>query len=409
MKIRSLRTGQVLMGALAIVVLVGGAWGKGSDFDSRFKALVKPHRLSIAGWQLDAFGGGIKQTILPRQPEVKDDVEAVTGYFAHIGRIKELESEIVAAGGAGVASLKEELAGLHARSAALAGVAERALERQIRQVLSEQGIYGPPGRFLKLRLGFPPVNFRLEEPPRLLVVSPLDRIERMREAVLRRDISLEEIEAIESGIDAMGVSSLVVDLGGFAGTYPVLVTGRADLRFTIDTAVEEWLHQYLAFRPLGFRYLLSITGISRDRDIATMNETLAGMVSREIGALVYEKYYGGPAPERRETEFDREMRLTRQAVDEFLARGELDAAAAFMEERREYLVSKGYRVRKLNQAYFAFYGAYADRPGTADPIAVQFKQLREQSASLKEFLDRAAAMTSPGDLAEALQKTVALP
>ena len=43
-----------------------------------------------------------------------------------------------------------------------------------------------------------------------------------------------------------------------------------------------------------------------------------------------------------------------------------------MEARREIFWQNGYAIRKLNQAYFAFYGAYADIPGGPageDPVA----------------------------------------
>ncbi|GAI86090.1 unnamed protein product, partial [marine sediment metagenome] len=117
----------------------------------------------------------------------------------------------------------------------------------------------------------------------------------MREIPLKQGLSLEEMESIEAEADKLGVSSLVVELGGFGGTYPTFVTDEASLRFTIDTAAEEWLHQYLTFKPLGFLYLLDIIGVSRNYEIATMNETLASMVSKEIGSILNEKYY--PQPE----------------------------------------------------------------------------------------------------------------
>jgi hypothetical protein len=65
-----------------------------------------------------------------------------------------------------------------------------------------------------------------------------------------------------------------------------------------------------------------------------------------------------------------------------------------MEAKRQYLASQGYYLRKLNQAYFAFYGTYADSPTSIDPIGQELKKLRGQSASLKDFLNGAAAMTS---------------
>jgi len=74
-----------------------------------------------------------------------------------------------------------------------------------------------------------------------------------------------------------------------------------------------------------------------------------------------------------------------------------------MEEKRQYLASMGYYIRKLNQAYFAFHGTYGDSPASISPIGAELKQLREQSASLKAFLDTAAAMTSRQDLSLSIQ------
>jgi len=54
------------------------------------------------------------------------------------------------------------------------------------------------------------------------------------------------------------------------------------------------------------------------------------------------------------------MRETRIRVDKLLAQGRIEEAEAYMEERRQEFVAHGYYIRKLNQAYFAFHGAYAD-------------------------------------------------
>ena len=45
------------------------------------------------------------------------------------------------------------------------------------------------------------------------------------------------------------------------------------------------------------------------------------------------------------------------------AQAKIVAAEDYMEQQRRYINSNGYGIRKLNQAYFAFYGAYADSPG----------------------------------------------
>ena len=182
------------------------------------------------------------------------------------------------------------------------------------------------------------------------------------------------------------------------------------MRFTVDAAVEEWLHQYLFFKPLGFRYVLDITGIARNYEVAIMNETIASMVSKEIGAIIAESYYpqhenngGQPQEPVSGFDFNREMREIRRAVDEYLARGEIEQAEEFMEQKRQYLTTKGYYLRKLNQAYFAFYGTYADRPTSISPIGLELKKLRSQSTSLKEFLDTVDGMTSRQDLIESIE------
>ncbi|GAI18814.1 unnamed protein product, partial [marine sediment metagenome] len=252
---------------------------------------------------------------------------------------------------------------LQDQKAALQDTVERIIERQIRETLAQQGIFNPIDKYTRLEVGFPPLNFKLDKPPYLLVISPRDKIESMREISLLPSLNLEEIEDIEARVDKLGVSSLVVELGGFGATYPCLVANKASLQFTIDTATEEWMHQYLVFKPLGFLYLLDLTGVSRNYEITTMNETLASMVSKEIGSIVYEKYYswyenGGNHNQVEGSGFDfnREMREIRGAVDKYLARGEIEQAEEFMEQKRQYLASMGHYIRKLNQAYFAFHG-----------------------------------------------------
>jgi hypothetical protein len=78
-----------------------------------------------------------------------------------------------------------------------------------------------------------------------------------------------------------------------------------------------------------------------------------------------------------------------------------------MEQRREFFWKNGYLIRKLNQAYFAFYGAYADVPGGAageDPVGPAVRALRAQSPSLADFVNTIAWMTSFEQLQQAIKK-----
>ncbi|MBA7638991.1 hypothetical protein ES703_46647 [subsurface metagenome] len=277
---------------LLVIALSGGCAPRG-DLDSHLNSMVKAYRFSIVSWEFSTLLGGGKQPI--QQGEIKDESSQVTAYFSLSEQISALKSEIEAINTndkpGDPTPLEAELNRLEGQRAALEEVVARIITRQIRATLVEQGIFHPMDKHVKLRFGFPPVNFRLEPPPHLLIVSPRDRIESIREVMLIQELSLEEMEGIEAEVDKLGVSSLVAKLGGFGGTYPTFVASDTSLQVTIDTATEEWLHQYLVFKPLGFLYLLDLIGVSRNYDIATMNETVASMVSKEIGTLVYEKYY----------------------------------------------------------------------------------------------------------------------
>jgi hypothetical protein len=383
------------------------------DFDGYLRSVTKPYRFDIVKWEFEAFGAEVYKIFSQKQRGSIDGVEVVTAYFANVDQIKKLEAEIVAVEAGSrqgeLSALEAELNGIYQQNAEMVDTVEMVLETQIRDVLSREGIFNPLHKYVRVGIGFPPVNFELGRPPHLLVISPRDRIESMREVPLLSEMSREDMESLEANVNSLGVSSLVVALGGMA-TYPSYVTDKASLRFTLDTAAEEWLHQYLAFKPLGFRYVLDLTGIRRDYEIVTMNETLAGMVSKEIGGIVYEKYY---APKETENialeatqsgfDFNQEMREIRRTVDSYLARGEIDQAEEFMEQKRLYLVENGYNIRKLNQAYFAFHGAYADKPTSISPIGVELKQLRSQSDSLKDFLETVAAMTNRQELVESIR------
>ncbi|HNO31341.1 MAG TPA: hypothetical protein PKI78_06110, partial [Anaerolineales bacterium] len=66
-----------------------------------------------------------------------------------------------------------------------------------------------------------------------------------------------------------------------------------------------------------------------------------------------------------------------------------------------------YLLRKINQAYFAFYGAYADVPGGAageDPVGPAVRALRQQSDSLADFVNTIAWMWSFDQLKQTVQQ-----
>jgi hypothetical protein len=85
-------------------------------------------------------------------------------------------------------------------------------------------------------------------------------------------------------------------------------------------------------------------------------------------------------------------------VDNYLASGEIEQAEAFMEEKRLYILSQGYYIRRLNQAYFAFYGTSASSPGSVDPIGDTLWELRWKSLNITEFLKITSDIKNIDDL-----------
>lgn len=365
------RTAAFCLAILGAVLITIPGCRAAPDFDRSLSEITRPYAFSIAGWEI----GALPQEAGDWFVDDAGGVEVVFRYFSSFSM--------------------EERAGL-------APSVEKVMAGQIEDTLAAHGIYNP---MLPVNVSFPPVNFSLEPPPHLLVISPRESIESVREVRLVQEMNEETMETIETEVDGLGVSSLVVDLGGFGGTYPTFVADGGGLRYTIETAVEEWLHQYLTFTPLGFRYLLDVTGISTDYEIATMNETVAGIVSSELADEIYRTYYAGVengSGEADHAAYYKAMRETRLAVDGLLAAGRIDEAESYMEERRQYILSLGYYIRKLNQAYFAFHGTYADSPSSVDPIGEELEELRARSASVKVFLDTVTPMTGRGDLQQAL-------
>ena len=78
-----------------------------------------------------------------------------------------------------------------------------------------------------------------------------------------------------------------------------------------------------------------------------------------------------------------------------------------MEGRRLIFLQNGYLLRNLNQAYFAFHGAYADIPGGAageDPVGPAVRAFRAQSESLADFVNRMSWMWKFEQLQESINQ-----
>ncbi len=286
---------------------------------------------------------------------------------------------------------------------------EEALESEISAVVRAEGM-GLAGEIV-----FPPVDVRLMETPKALITSRRERIERREAVLLDPHVSVAEREAVEALLESVNLSALVVDIGGVA-TYPASVYNGADLRGTLFIMAHEWLHHYLFPRPLGRNMFDS-------PDMHVLNETVSDLAGRELGDMAYERieartpvtvpvalgatadlFNSEPA---RDFDFRREMQKTRRAADALLAGGEVEMAEAYMESRRKLFVENDHPIRKLNQAYFAFHGTYAESAASVSPIGGQVRRLRELSPDLGTFIALVSGVSSYGEFLEVLREVEA--
>jgi hypothetical protein len=400
--------------SLIILITVGCAVPvKGSStFKEQFNSIVQPYSFDFATWEAHSLFEQITQRIMSPHPASVLNSQSVVHYFSYVALMNTLKSDIQMLQAKKVQGdvkiYEDKLKETQDQITALKPIVEQTIAKQVTLTLADLGIVNPLGNNW-FNLPFPPVNFKLEKPLYELIISPRDKIQRSQSITIKPDISGPQIEEVESSVDRLNVSALVVQIGGLGATYPSFVTDNADLRFTIDTAAHEWLHQYLVFKPLGLRYALDLLGISKNYEIDTINETVASIFGREVGALIYDRYYNqykNPAenvvrpPVSPDFDFNGTMRGIRRTVDDYLAIGQVDTAEKYMAQMQQLLASKGYYIRKLNQAYFAFYGTYADGPTSVDPIGEHIRLLRKHSASIKDFIAAASALSSSGDLVQ---------
>jgi hypothetical protein len=240
---------------------------------------------------------------------------------------------------------------------------------------------------------FPPVTLSLTQSLRLLVVSPRDEIRQAYWELFDERFPTGMAPEMEATIEAFDMSALVVD-GIAVATWPTLIPSDTPPSSMLQTVAHEWTHTALFFTALGRAY-------GSSPQARAINETTADTVGTEIGDALMRR--SGIEPRRGaaaggQSAFNERMRALRQRVDELLAQRDIAGAEAYMEEQRLLLVADGYRIRKLNQAYFAFHGNYAEGPAATTEVPDSVRAIRAQSGSLAEFLGRVGQVTSLQDL-----------
>ena len=67
------------------------------------------------------------------------------------------------------------------------------------------------------------------------------------------------------------------------------------------------------------------------------------------------------------------------------------------------LADHGISIRRINQAYFAWYGTYAARADAVDPLGDQLRELRERAGSLARFLELVRGVTTRAEVEALLE------
>ena len=366
--------------------------------------IAGPYVFSISEWELgnffDKWGYSLEQFFIPRKLSEQESVKRVEDYLSLAQNASSLQDTINRDKAEGnvsqtdLKSLEAQLAQVTKQRGSLQDQVEAIVEGQISSVLTDAGLAKTIDFIGKVNILFPPVDFEFQQEPNVLIVSPRDKIELATTILLSPGLSLEQIVDIENKVQGIGMSGLVERVGGVA-TYPSIIPQDISLQYLLSTVSHEWLHHYFYFHPLGRNYWANY-------DMTSINETAADLGGDELGQLVYQRYYAQPVSQAASPagasqpafDFNKEMRQIRLTVDQLLAQGQVEEAEKYMEQMREYLARNGYYIRKLNQAYFAFYGTYSDMPGSVSPIGGYLEELRQGSPSLGDFIKTVSGISS---------------
>jgi hypothetical protein len=384
----------------------------------RVRQFTRAIEFDFAGWTAKAAWAKLAASSLAVTDYLSegDRSRIVRDYVGKIDRASRLETDLaVRLAGQAVPdpetkAIARELEQLRQEMTALQPLAEPIVQEQVAVVLAELGLDAGG-------LVGPPVAFRFTELPLALIVSPRNVIRQDANIQIDAGLGIQDQIALEQRVEErLNASALVVPDGG-SGTYPTMVMESGAISWLVDVVAHEWAHNYLTLRPLGLNY-------DTTPETRTMNETAAALWGGLVGRSVLLRYYPDLAPPPPQPEpspstepaspspppafdFRAEMRDTRLTVDRLLEQGKIEQAEAYMEEQRQVFNAQGYNLRRLNQAYFAFHGAYADEPGGAageDPVGAAVRALWERSPTPVAFLRAMAWMNSYDDLQRALAK-----
>ena len=416
---------RILHGLVALMLIItctpllGRSATPPADQTEQVRSFTRSIEYNFISWELNAIWVKLTQAALdlPGYMNASQQHDLVVLYLDLLNQTDQLNAKITRiyadptvsdpARASQVFNL--ELSLVSARLSQVAPLAETILQTQVESIAAQMGV-SVGGETI------PPVSYHSTDPPLALIISPRNAIRQTANISLLPDMTAAQQDALEKAVSSkLNVSALVVGIGGI-GLYPTMVMNTTDLNWLAETVSHEWTHNFLTWHPLGVSY-------DNSDILRTLNETVASLSGREMGTALIERFYPErvplPQPPQPATpqptapaaqptfSFNTEMHTTRVTTDQLLAAGQIDQAEQYMEARRQFLWDHGYQIRKLNQAYFAFYGAYNDVGGGAagqagnDPVGPAVAALRAKNPTLGSFLNQVAWMTSLTELVQA--------
>jgi hypothetical protein len=384
-----------------------------STLEAQVRNISGHNEFDYASWTVDALLGKFSDWALSLEKFMPPDAQSqvVLDYLQQVQEISALDNEILAIYSdpsvedpdLTTAPTRERLQSQINTRDNLTPLVEAILQNQLTDVLQDSDID-------VANQVFPASLYHFSETPLSLVISPRTTISQVLDVPLLPDLNTTEIDGIEQQVySELDYSALIVPIGGI-GLYPTMVMQTSNIVWLTEVISHEWIHNFLTLRPLGINYFTN-------EELRTINETTASLAGKELGRLILEKYYPqfvppepknqpsdpddsaiDPPSEPEAFDFRTEMRETRVETDRLLAEGKIKQAEDYMESRRQFFWENGYGIRKLNQAYFAFYGAYNDEPGGGaageDPVGPAVVALRAQYNHLSDFLNDISWVTS---------------
>lgn len=388
-----------------VILLTSDSFAPRSMVD-KVRVITAPYEFEFISWTANALWAKTLQFALGDERYLTTESwhDLVVEYDTLLNEISAGDNELarifsdpaVADPMAASATIRADLAAKRREQSERQNLVESILQEQVSAELRAQG-FAVAGEVV------PPVLFRFTPIPMGLIVSPRDAIRQDANIQLLPGLTLEQQIALEAEAERrLGVSALVVPFGGL-GTFPTMIMESSWTNWVVEAVTHEWVHIYLALTPLGLGYETS-------PELRTINETVASLVGKDIGALVIRENYPewaaaessgrGLAAPRQAFDYQHEMYVTRVETDRLLGLGKIEEAEAYMEERRQYIMAHyaehGRIIRRLNQAYFAFYGTYADSKGERgeDPVGPAVVKLFGQCPSAGAFLRVVSRVTS---------------